>query len=71
MVQRQGERRCGNQTTMPQASEAALVASVVDCHAGCIFEGYISNPVGKSKSVQFTEAGLQASERLCRERFAQ
>jgi hypothetical protein len=34
-------------------------------------QGYISNPVGKSKSVQFTEAGLQASERLCRERFAQ
>ena len=33
-------------------------------------QGYISNPVGKSKSVQFTEAGLRASERLFRERFA-
>jgi hypothetical protein len=35
MVQRHGERRCGNQTTMPQAPEAALVAWVVGCNAGC------------------------------------
>ena len=27
-------------------------------------QGYISDPVGKSKSVLFTEAGLKESERL-------
>jgi hypothetical protein len=27
-------------------------------------KGYISDPVGKAKSVLFTEAGLQESERL-------
>jgi hypothetical protein len=56
MVQWQGEQRCGNQTTMPQAPEAALVASVVDCSAS---------------AAQFTKAGLEASERLFWERFAQ
>jgi len=32
-------------------------------------KGYISNPVGKAKSVEFTEAGLRESERLLREQF--
>jgi hypothetical protein len=32
-------------------------------------KGYISDPVGKAKSVVFTDAGLQESERLLRERF--
>ena len=34
-------------------------------------QGYFSNPVSKSKSMQFIEAGLQASARLFRERFTQ
>ena len=32
-------------------------------------KGYISDPVGKAKSVVFTDAGLRESERLLRERF--
>jgi len=32
-------------------------------------KGYISNPVGKAKAVEFTEAGLRESQRLLRERF--
>ena len=32
-------------------------------------KGYISNPVNKSKSVVFTEAGLQQAERLFKEIF--
>ena len=32
-------------------------------------KGLISDPVGKSKSVVFTEAGRRESERLFRERF--
>lgn len=32
-------------------------------------KGLISDPVGKSKSVVFTETGLRESERLFRERF--
>jgi len=32
-------------------------------------KGYISDPVGKAKSVVFTEAGLRESERLLRELF--
>lgn len=32
--------------------------------------GYISNPVGKAKAVQFTDAGLRESARLLRERFS-
>jgi len=32
-------------------------------------EGHISDPVGKAKSVEFTEAGLRASTRLLRARF--
>jgi hypothetical protein len=31
--------------------------------------GYISDPVGKAKSVVFTEEGLQRSERLLEELF--
>ena len=50
-----------------KVDEAVLALLYLGLHA----QGYISNPVGRSKSVQFTEAGLQASERLCRERFAQ
>ena len=33
-------------------------------------KGYISNPVGKAKSVVFTEAGLKKSEQLCDKLFA-
>jgi hypothetical protein len=33
-------------------------------------KGYITDPVGKSKSVVFTDEGLRASERLFRELFA-
>jgi hypothetical protein len=50
-----------------KVDEAVLALLYLGLHA----QGYISNPVDRSKSVQFTEAGLQASERLCRERFAQ
>jgi hypothetical protein len=32
-------------------------------------KGYISDPVGKTKSVVFTDAGLRESARLLRERF--
>ena len=32
-------------------------------------KGYISNPVNKSKSVVFTEAGLHQAERLFKEMF--
>ena len=32
-------------------------------------QGYISDPVGKAKSVVFTDRGLQESERLLRELF--
>ena len=32
-------------------------------------KGYISNPVNKSKSVVFTEAGLHQAERLFKEFF--
>ncbi len=32
-------------------------------------KGYISDPVGKAKSVMFTEQGLQKSERLLRTFF--
>jgi hypothetical protein len=32
-------------------------------------KGYISNPVGKAKSVVFTEEGLQEAERLCKKLF--
>jgi hypothetical protein len=32
--------------------------------------GYISDPVGKAKSVAFTEEGLKESERLLEELFA-
>jgi len=32
-------------------------------------KGYISNPVNKSKSVVFTEAGLHQAERLLKEMF--
>lgn len=32
-------------------------------------KGYISDPVGKAKSVVFTEEGLQESERLLEELF--
>lgn len=32
-------------------------------------KGYISHPIGKSKSVVFTDTGLRESERLLRERF--
>lgn len=34
-------------------------------------KGYISDPVGKTKSVVFTEEGLHESERLFRELFAE
>ena len=33
-------------------------------------KGYISNPVGKARSVEFTEPGLRESARLLRERFS-
>jgi hypothetical protein len=33
-------------------------------------KGLISDPVGKAKSVVFTEEGLREAERLCRELFA-
>jgi hypothetical protein len=33
-------------------------------------KGYISDPVGKAKSVVFTEEGLRESQRLCRELFS-
>jgi hypothetical protein len=33
-------------------------------------KGFISNPVGKAKSVLLTEKGLQESERLFRKLFA-
>lgn len=33
-------------------------------------KGMISDPVGKAKSVVFTEEGLRAAERLLRELFA-
>jgi hypothetical protein len=33
-------------------------------------KGYISDPVGKAKSVVFTEEGLAESERLLQELFA-
>jgi hypothetical protein len=32
-------------------------------------KGFISNPVGKAKSVAFTDKGLEESERLFVERF--
>lgn len=32
-------------------------------------KGYISGPVGKAKSVEFTEAGLRESPRLLQARF--
>jgi hypothetical protein len=32
-------------------------------------KGYISNPVGKAKSVVLTEEGLKEAERLCRKLF--
>lgn len=32
-------------------------------------KGYISDPVGKAKSVMFTDAGLRESERLLRDLF--
>lgn len=32
-------------------------------------KGYITDPVGKAKSVAFTEEGLRASERLCQALF--
>lgn len=32
-------------------------------------KGFISDPVGKAKSVVFTEVGLRESERLLREQF--
>ena len=34
MVQRQGEQRCGNQTTMPQAPEAVLALLYLGLHDG-------------------------------------
>jgi len=33
-------------------------------------KGFISNPVGKAKSVAFSESGLQESQRLLAELFA-
>lgn len=33
-------------------------------------KGYISNPVGKAKSVWLTEEGLRESERLCKKLFS-
>ena len=33
-------------------------------------KGFISDPVGKAKSVVFTEEGLRESQRLCRELFS-
>jgi len=33
-------------------------------------KGYISDPVGKTKSVVFTEEGLRESQRLFRELFS-
>lgn len=33
-------------------------------------KGFISNPVGKTKSVVFTESGLRESQRLLAELFA-
>lgn len=33
-------------------------------------KGYISNPIGKAKSVVFTDEGLQEAERLFRKLFA-
>jgi len=33
-------------------------------------KGFISNPVGKTKSVAFSESGLQESQRLLAELFA-
>jgi hypothetical protein len=33
-------------------------------------KGYITDPVGKAKSVVFTEAGLRESQRLFRELFS-
>ena len=33
-------------------------------------KGYISNPVGKAKSVRLTEEGLRESERLCQKLFS-
>jgi hypothetical protein len=33
-------------------------------------KGYISNPVGKAKSVVFTDEGLSAAERLFKQLFA-
>ncbi len=33
-------------------------------------KGYISNPVGKAKSVVFTEEGLEESERLFKKLFS-
>jgi hypothetical protein len=33
-------------------------------------KGFISNPVGKTKSVAFSEAGLRESQRLLAELFA-
>jgi hypothetical protein len=33
-------------------------------------KGYITDPVGKAKSVVFIEEGLRESQRLCRELFS-
>jgi hypothetical protein len=33
-------------------------------------KGYITDPLGKAKSVVFTEEGLRESQRLCRELFS-
>jgi hypothetical protein len=34
-------------------------------------KGYISDPVGKAKSVRFTEEGMRESERLFRKLFSE
>ena len=34
-------------------------------------KGYISDPVGKAKSVAFTDTGLQEAERLLEKLFAE
>lgn len=63
--------------------EAVLALLYLGCHAehrtwkgfdwevlGRLHEqGYISNPVGRAKSVVFTDEGLRASERLFRTLF--
>ena len=50
----------------PAAAYTTLMTTMDRLHR----KGFISDPVGKAKSVVFTEEGLRESERLFRELFA-